>query len=193
LELVRRCVSGDSAAWDEFVERYTKLVYYAICQTLRRRRITVEDDLLGEIHNGVFLSLLEDDFRRLRAFSGRSKLTHWLKVVTVNRTIDFLRRRKHNLRLDEPVNGGPAIVDTLVHQGVDPEEAAMRAQRAQVLSDAVKTLPEHDQVLLRLLYIEGEPGEVVARILGTTVGAIYTRKSRLRKRLVKLLAPSGER
>ncbi len=186
-ELVERCVRGDRTAWDHFVERFSGLVYFSICHLLRTRGATVPADLVGEVHNAIFLSLLEDDCRRLRRFSGRCKLSHWLKVVSVNRTIDFLRKQRPELPLDDPQGEGLAVLDKLTWDRPDPEEEAMRSERARILGRAVARLSPADQVLLRLIYVEGEPGEVVARVLGTTVGAVYTRKNRLRKRLAKIL------
>ncbi len=127
-DLVERCVRGDRAAWDHFVERFSGLVYFSICHLLRAKGASVPADLLGEVHNAVFLSLLEDDCCRLRRFSGRCKLSHWLKVVSVNRTIDFPRKQRPDRPLDDPEGEGLA-----------------------------------------------------------TVGAVYTRKNRLRKRLAKIL------
>jgi len=188
-ELVDRCIGGDRDAWDRFVDRFSGLVYFSICHVLRTRGANVPQDLVGEVHNTVFLSLLEDDFRRLRRFSGRCKLSHWIKVVTVNRTIDMLRKQRPHVPLDEADGEGHRGLHALVAERADPEEQAMRSERMRYLGRAVAKLSPPDQVLLRLIYIEGEPGEAVARALGTTVGAVYTRKNRLRKRLAKLLRP----
>jgi len=169
------------------VERFSGLVYFSICHLLRTRGTTLPADLIGEVHNAIFLSLLEDDCRRLRRFSGRCKLSHWIKVVSVNRTIDFLRKQRPDVPLDDPNSEGRAVLDRLTWDRPDPEEEAMRSERSRVLGRAVARLSPADQLLLRLIYIEGEPGEVVARALGTTVGAVYTRKNRLRKRLATML------
>lgn len=169
------------------MERFSGLVYFSICHLLRTRGTTLPADLIGEVHNAIFLSLLEDDCRRLRRFSGRCKLSHWIKVVSVNRTIDFLRKQRPDVPLDDPNSEGRAVLDRLTWDRPDPEEEAMRSERSRVLGRAVARLSPADQLLLRLIYIEGEPGEVVARALGTTVGAVYTRKNRLRKRLATML------
>lgn len=193
LDLVARCARGERDAWDGLVDRFSGLVYFSICHLLRTRSASVPQDLVGEIHNTVFLSLLEDDCRRLRRFSGRCKLSHWIKVVTVNRTIDTLRKQRAHVALDDAEGEGSAVVAALASERADPEEEAMRAERRRFLGRVVAALSPADRDLLRLIYIEGEPGEAVARALGTTVGAVYTRKNRLRKRLVHLLRPEVSR
>jgi RNA polymerase sigma-70 factor (ECF subfamily) len=150
------------------------------------------DDLVGEIHNQIFLGLMEQDGRRLGRWEGRSKLSHWIKVVSVNRTIDYLRARRPMLPLDDPYGPGAAALERLTHSGPDPEQAALRAERARILGRAIGRLAAHDRRLVRLIYIEGRSGEDVARELGTTVGAVYTRKNRIRKRLKKLLQASSQ-
>jgi RNA polymerase sigma-70 factor (ECF subfamily) len=196
-ELVRRCLAGEATAWELFVDRFSGLVYFAILHALggrsgRRRRGRLPDDLVGEIHNQIFLGLMEDDGRRLGRWHGRSKLSHWIKVVSVNRTIDFLRAQRPTLPLDDPDGPGAIALGALAHSGPDPEQAALRAERARVLGAAVGRLAPHDQDLVRLIYVEGWSGEDVARELGTTVGAIYTRKNRIRKRLRRLLSAHSD-
>jgi len=65
----------------------------------------------------------------------------------------------------------------------------MRTERARILDDVLRELPPRDRQLVRLTFVEGLSGEEVARALGTTVGAVYTRKNRIRKRLRTLLSP----
>ena len=205
-ELVGRCLAGDSDAWDLFVARFSGLIYFAILHALGGRRSApgrgggggagprgLPEDLVGEIHNQIFLGLMEDGGRRLARWHGRSKLSHWIKVVSVNRTIDFLRAQRRDLPLDDSDSPAAATVGALAHGGPDPELQAMREQRSRLLGAAVGSLAPDDRTLVRLMYVEGRSGEEVARELGTTVGAIYTRKNRIRKRLQTLLraeAPS---
>ncbi len=187
--LVRRCLAGEPAAWELFAERFSGLVYFAIVHTLKGGggRRSLPDDLVGEVHNQIFVGLMEDQGRRLGRWHGRSKLSHWIKVVSVNRTIDYLRAQRRDLPLDDP--DGPAAISfaALAHKGPDPELQAMRGERSRLLGAAVGRLAPHDRALVRLIFVEGLSGEDVARELGTTVGAVYTRKNRIRKRLKKLL------
>ena len=133
------------------MERFSGLVYFSICHLLRTRGTTLPADLIGEVHNAIFLSLLEDDCRRLRRFSGRCKLSHWIKVVSVNRTIDFLRKQRPDVPLDDPNSEGRAVLDRLTWDRPDPEEEAMRSERSRVLGRAVARLSPADQLLLRLI------------------------------------------
>ncbi len=74
-ELLNACVQGNKKAWDAFVEQYTNLVYHTINKTLK----TYSSDLLyqavSDIHNSVFLSLIENDYRKLKQYEGRNGCT----------------------------------------------------------------------------------------------------------------------
>lgn len=192
--LVDRCLAGDGAAWDLLAARFSGLVYFAILRTLRGRggRLSVPDDLVGEVHDAVFLALMEGGGWRLGQWRGRSKLSHWIKVVAVRRTIDFVRSRRVEASLDEPGGVGAFALEAARDPGPDPEESALRAERMRVLSRVVDGLAAEDRRLLVLMFVEGRCGEDVARELSTTVGAVYTRKNRLRRRLTLLLAPHAE-
>ena len=189
--LVRRCLAGEPAAWELFAERFSGLVYFAIVHTLKGGggRRSLPDDLVGEVHNQIFVGLMEDQGRRLGRWHGRSKLSHWIKVVSVNRTIDFLRARRHTLPLDDLDHPVATLMARFAAPGPDPEQASMRSERARILDVALRELSARDRHLVRLTFVEGLSGEEVARALGTTVGAVYTRKNRIRKRLRTLLDP----
>ncbi len=94
--------------------------------------------------------------------------------MTTNPTVDFLGESRRQ-----------AIPSPLPPQDPDPEEEALRAERRRLLGHAISRLTPRDQLFARLIYVDGESGEHVARLLGTTVGAVHTRKNRLRKHLGK--------
>ncbi len=90
--LLDRLVTGDKAAWDLFVVRYTAVVFAAVQRRLAPfgRRDDVED-----VIQDVFVKLCARDYRVLKTYdSARAKLTTWLTVVASSTAIDHLRRQK---------------------------------------------------------------------------------------------------
>ena len=69
-DLLNACIQGDKRAWDAFVERYTNLIYH----TIHKTRKTYHSDFLyqdlEDIHNSVFLSLMENDYKKLNRYKG---------------------------------------------------------------------------------------------------------------------------
>lgn len=195
-ELLDACVAGDRRAWTTFVHRFTRYVYYLIRLTARRHGAALDDEELADLHNDLFMALLEDDRRRLRAYTGRNgcSVRSWIRVITIRRTLDHLRRRRVHLSLDggdkDEAPHGPVPVDA----GPDPLEYLLaRAQddRRDRLTALAARLNPSDRLLLELVYIRGLPTEHVAATLNTSRGAIYTRKTRLLHRLRSLAAEAG--
>ncbi|MCB9536121.1 MAG: sigma-70 family RNA polymerase sigma factor [Myxococcales bacterium] len=195
LELLQGCIAGERRAWDRFVERFTRYVYYLIQLTGRRYGAAFGDDAVADLHNDVFLSLIEDDRRRLRAFEGRNgcSVRSWIRVITIRKTLDALRRRRPHLSLDATVEEGGAAPQ-LADEGPDPlevlvarEDAARRAQ----FDALVEQLKPADRLLLSLLYEQKLPVEEAAAALRISRGALYTRKTRIIKRLRAIAEDEG--
>lgn len=189
--LLARCVEGDRAAWRQFVTQYTRYVYHLIRATAQRHQASLSEDAVADLHNDLFLALLEDDHRRLRAYEGKNgcSVRSWIRIITIRRTLDHLRRRRPMLSLDadadesaqhrpyvpEPVDPGPSPLAALI------ERDAQR--RRGGLAKLAGGLSPRDQLLLTLIYDRRMPAPEIATVLNVSVGAIYTRKNRLIQRL----------
>lgn len=195
LEILQACIAGDRRAWQVFVERFTRYVYYLIQLTARRHQAPMSEAQLADLHNDVFLAMLEDDRRRLRAFEGRNgcSVRSWVRIITIRKTVDALRRRRVHLSLDaapEAADAAPALAE--------PEPDALEqllardalAQRER-LADLAARLSEQDRLLLELIYVQKLSAEAAAATLRVTRGALYTRKTRLIKRLQALAQDAG--
>lgn len=85
LDLVKKILAGDIAAWHRFIETYTDNMQSIIARY-------VNDD---EIARDLYVSLLEKlRNEKLARFNGRSTLATWLFIVTVNHCRDYFRSSK---------------------------------------------------------------------------------------------------
>ena len=85
LELVKKIMTGDVTAWHRFVETYTDNM-----QVIIGRYVNDE-----EIARDLYVLLLEKlKTEKLARFNGRSTLSTWLFVVTVNHCRDYFRSSK---------------------------------------------------------------------------------------------------
>ncbi|MCB9546978.1 MAG: sigma-70 family RNA polymerase sigma factor [Myxococcales bacterium] len=185
--LLAGCVAGDRRAWAGFVERFTRYVYYLVQLTGRRYDAALTDEEIGDLHNDVFVALLEDDRRRLRAFEGRNgcSVRSWIRLITIRKTVDALRRRRVHLSLDAEDRPEP------VAETADPLDQLMavadEARRGR-LQELVAQLPAQDQLLLDMLYGQQLSVEAASAALRINRGALYTRKTRIIKKLRDLAA-----
>ena len=92
-ELLERIRRGEKKAWEEFVEFYARLIYYAIRRTLEKKG---RKELLREVDDifqAFFIHLAEDNARRLRGFSGNCSLASWIRILAINFTLDLLKKK----------------------------------------------------------------------------------------------------
>jgi len=188
-ELIKRCLSGhDKTAWEIFVRQYSRVIWSSIHKTFKTYSFQNSKEDAEDIYSSVFLSLLEDDFRRLRQFrSGNAcTLPTWLTVVTVRKTIDYIRHDKRHLFIEtisddvdlfanhpDSCNGADALLD--------------QKQTTMALESSLDALSPEDRETYDLLFDKGLPPEHVAERLGVSVSAIYSRKSRMLVKMKKSL------
>src|SRR4051812_12280144 len=162
-----RCLRGDGEAWRALVERVAPVVTAAVGRCLRRHgadEVAVED-----VVQEVFLRLVRDDFRALRAFDpARAQLTTWLTVVAHRMALDACRRRR-------PA-GGELPADLVAPAQPPPSEGLP-------LGD----LPPRQRLVLQLLFERDLSVEEAAAFLGVEAQTVRSLKhkalSRLRERL----------
>ncbi len=119
-----------------------------------------------EVAQDAFLQL----YRKLPSLESDAHAAAWLRKVTCHRCIDYARRRRRNLALDdipepasEPAPGDPVL--------------AHRMQRM------VASLPPRVRAVVVLRYQEDLEPEEIARVLGWRVNTV---KSRLHRSLKML-------
>jgi RNA polymerase sigma factor (sigma-70 family) len=100
LELIKRCINGnDKAAWEIFVNDYSKLIWNSIRKTFLKYSFRYADEDVEDMYSSVFVSLVDNDFKKLRQFRSENacSVSTWLTVITIRMTIDFLRKDKRHL------------------------------------------------------------------------------------------------
>ena len=94
-ELLGECIQGNKEAWNAFVEKYTKLIYHTINRTFEFCNAVHLTQDSSDIHNKVFLSLIENNYKKLRQLEGKNgcAVASWLSVVTKNLTINYIKKK----------------------------------------------------------------------------------------------------
>ena len=110
LEFVQRCASGDKAACDEFVEKYSRLIYKYINSVLKQYNpgLATEENT-DDIFQEIIVVLSRDNFKKLKTFKAKNgcSLASWLRQVTVNslgiRLDSFKRFAASNILIKSPL------------------------------------------------------------------------------------------
>jgi RNA polymerase sigma factor (sigma-70 family) len=187
--IIARCVSGsDESAWAYFVSRYSRLIWGAIHKTFKASSYAYTLEDAEDLYGAFFLSLVENDFQKLRQFQSRNacSLSTWLTVVTVRMTIDHMRRQSARPRA--AADPAAALLAEVIADGArNAEQLLMDAQQSASIARSLAGLSGLDREIYDLLYVKGVSPVDAARAMGITTAAIYTRKHRLIERLKQSL------
>ena len=175
-------------------------------------------DIVNEgdkLFNRVIEKLTKDDFRLLRKFEGRSKLTTYLTTIISRTAIDPIRerigrRRSGTERIPE-VNGTPVKRGVLSgekgdyivpDENSDPEASLIRTDREEklkgTLAKIISSLSGEERLLLRMKYPadpDTEPLSVreISETLGISQKGVYSRIERILKKCRRFMNGSGVR
>jgi RNA polymerase sigma-70 factor (ECF subfamily) len=168
-DLIDACRAGDRTAQFRIYKLYFKAMYNT---SLRIVNDTAEaEDIMQE----SFL----DAFQRLQSYTGEGSFGSWLKRIVINRSLDYLRKTKELISLDE-------VEVDMADQPEDNMEEEIRSQVDQV-KKAIAQLPDEYRVVLSLFLLEGYDHEEIAQILKISNQLSRTRYSRARQKLLGLL------
>ena len=171
LELIHRSQAGDTEAFGELVTKYRTKIFNLIYGVVGN-----ETDAWDLAQEGFLKA-----WRSIHRFQGRSSFYTWLYRITINVTVDSLRRRCHHVEVELD----DAIPSLLPGPGVNYERAEIREQ---VYAALAKLTPEQRAVIV-LKEIEDLQYHEIAEILGISVGTVMSRLFYGRKKLQSILRP----
>ena len=164
--LVDRCRTGDRKAQHELYHAYARQMYN-VCMRIVNSAADAED-ILQE-------SFLEA-FRGISDFRGESTFGAWLKKIVVNRSINYLNRRK--LVLFDQVPGSETI--TYESAANNTEEIQFEVKRVHA---ALMDLPAGYRLVLSLYLLEGYDHAEIAQILKITESTSKSQYNRAKAKL----------
>ncbi len=180
-ELIARILGEDAGAADLFVTRFTRFVWAILVRHLR-----LETEVAEELHQEVFLRLWEDDYRRLRLWSGDGDFAYYLAPIVRNLAMD--RLRAHPGTAEVPLEQDDRSC-RLLDPDPDPEELARIQEQRRALEAAVLRLTGRDRELYRRRYDLDESYRQIAEAMGLTVNNVGVSLARLTGRLTRVLCP----
>jgi RNA polymerase sigma-70 factor (ECF subfamily) len=178
--LVRRILSGDTAAETELVERYSRGVYFLLTE-LTRDRARADD-----LHQETFRLVIE----KLRAGELRepAKLPGFIRQLAKNLFIADYRKKAR--RMMEDLETVPQPADPTPDQLVQ----VLQEEDTRLVRELLAGLqPERDRFVLFRFYLAGEPREKICADLGLTVGTFNVALHRARQRFKTLIETSAAR
>jgi RNA polymerase sigma-70 factor (ECF subfamily) len=156
LALVSAIRSGDQNAMASLYDRYSPVVYSVAL------RVLGDTGAAEDIQQDVFMQL----WRNPGAFdASRGNLGAWLAVITRNRAIDALRKRR-------PETDPEDVVLSVVP---DMAGEADRSRVAEKVRGVLGAMPAPQRSALEMAYFEGMTHREIAARTGEPLGTIKTR------------------
>ncbi len=183
--LVRRCVAGDAAAWEELVQRFHRRVYN-LCY-----RFTGSADDSEDLTQEVFIKM----YRTLKTYEvERGAFLTWMATLSRNLLVDHFRKSKGD-RLTNSLDAAPdseedsfTLADHLQDKRLGPDAHLQSRETQQAIQHALQKLsPElREAVILRDL--QDLDYREIAQALKVPEGTVKSRINRGRTELARLLS-----
>ena len=182
--LVRRCIGGDAAAWEEIVQRYHRRIYN-ICY-----RFAGSGDDAQDLTQEVFIKM----YRTLNSYDvERGAFMTWVTTMTRNLLVDHFRKTKQDRVTDsldtatsEHEDAMP-LSEQIQDTGAAPDVRVQKRETGETVHRALQKLsPElREAVILRDL--QDMDYKDIAQVLKVPEGTVKSRINRGRAELARLL------
>jgi len=182
--LVRRCVLGDAAAWEEIVQKYHRRIYN-ICY-----RFAGSGDDAEDLTQEVFIKM----YRTLNSYDvDRGAFMTWVTTITRNLLVDHFRKTKQDRMTDsldtvssEHEDAMP-LSEQIPDRGLSQDSRVQSRETGETVHQALQKLsPElREAVILRDL--QDLDYRDIAAVLKVPEGTVKSRINRGRAELARLL------
>lgn len=194
LELVAGCVRGDKRSRELFLEKYSRLIYTYIKVVVIYKGASHAQQHIEDIFQDIFCSLFTDNARKLRSYQGRngSTLASWLRQVTINTTIDYLRAFPYEeVSCDQGADDRHASRPVLRDKSRSPAETLLVEEQLNRLKECIESLDEQSKYFLDLHLYQGVSLQDMKEHLKSSRGAVDMYKFRLLNRLRECFKERG--
>jgi RNA polymerase sigma factor (sigma-70 family) len=172
-DLVRAARDGERQAFTEIVIRFQDMALGYACSQLSNVHDAEDAAQDAFVHAYLGLQQLHD----VAAFPG------WFRSLLRTQCSRRTRSTRH-----EPLSDD---VERIASRSPSAHEELEREERRTTVEEAIQSLPEHEQVTVRLFYMGQQSTREIAAFLEVSVGAVKTRlhsaRKRLRQELMKMV------
>jgi RNA polymerase sigma factor (sigma-70 family) len=166
--LVARTQSGEAAAFDELVVKYSPRLYGLVYNMTSNHEDT--NDLLQDVFAKAYKSI--------RGFRGKSSFYTWIHSIAVNMTLNFLKKRgrRYHLSLDDmdaSVQNDKEFLELTATSS--PVREADLGELQRRLNEAMMKLSDEHRAVVTMFHIQGMPHAEISKILRVSEGTVRSR------------------
>lgn len=165
LELITQSLQQDADAYGQLVDRYKSAIYRHCFAIVR------DEEAAQDIAQETFIAA----YYKLNSFDTSRKFSTWLFKIATNGALDYLRKGKHTVPLDDE------LALKIQSSNASTEKHAEYSE----LYRAIATLEPKYRAVIHLYYFEGMDYSEIAESLSRPTGSIKGWMSRARQQLRK--------
>ena len=182
--IVRRCISGDAAAWQEIVQRYHRRIYN-ICY-----RFAGSADDAQDLTQEVFIKM----YRTLSSYDvERGAFMTWITTITRNLLVDHFRKSKQD-RITDSLDATPSehedsmpLVEQIQDKSLPPDSRVQSRETRETVHHALQKLSPDLREAVILRDLQDLDYREIATVLKVPEGTVKSRINRGRAELARLL------
>ena len=187
--LVRRCLAGDAAAWEEIVRLHNRRIYN-FCY-----RFTNSPDNAEDLTQDVFIKV----YRTLGSYNiEKGAFTTWLTTLTRNLLVDHFRRSKQD-RMTDSIDASLSEEDDslslsarLPDRGPSPADRLASQEAQKMVREALGRLSPDLREAVILRDLQDMDYKEISQVLRVPEGTVKSRINRGRTELARLLSRNKE-
>ena len=179
VQLIRKILSGDDAAFSILVEKYRKSIH-----ALAWRKIN-DFHYAEEIMQDTFLKA----YKKLPTLRNPNQFAGWLHVTANRLCIDWLRKQKRQqeqkLVMQSLEDTRPEEIEksSYTHHISEQRMTESTERYHELVQKLLEKLPENERAVVTLYYLDEMSTKEIGKLLEVSVNTITSRLQRARKRL----------
>jgi RNA polymerase sigma factor (sigma-70 family) len=177
--LIHAALKGNGTAYKKLMKKYHDAIYNFIYRMIHDKHQV--EDLTQE----AFIKA----FQSLASFNEEYAFSTWLYKIATNNSIDYIRKRKlQTYSIDKPIDAKDSdYAFELPDDSYETDQEMISDQRAKMLNEAIKKLPEKYHKVIHLRHVDEKSYEEIAEELHLPIGTVKAHIFRAREILYKTL------
>ena len=178
VQLIRRILSGDDAAFSILMQKHQKGVHALIWRKIGDFQIA------EEITQDTFIQV----YKKLGTLEDPNRFNGWLYVIANRLCINWIQRNKakmDRLNMQSLEDTSPEEIEEAshLHHESHQRDTATTKHRQNLVKTLLEQLPESERTVVTLYYLGEMTAKEIGKFLGVSVNTIKSRLRRARKRL----------
>jgi len=170
---IRKLQEGDTETWQQFDQQYRQeMVAY-----LLKMGVSAED--AEDIYHEALVKVLQ----RIDEFDEKKYFDRWLRRITINQCIDYLRRRRRS-----PESAWSEDAQNVAADDLDPSVQAQQSELHQRIDAAIASLPFRQKQVAQLRLREEMKFGEIADTIGGNAASLKSLFGKAKKKLQLQLA-----